>query len=63
MIGKLPRLWDKLHILLSRLICGNGSLVPSLPQTARQLSFDACVTCSPGSATGLSGSLWLGSTW
>ncbi|CAG2057520.1 unnamed protein product [Timema podura] len=41
------RLWDKLHILLSRLICGNGLLVPSLPQTARQLSFDACVTCSP----------------
>nr|CAD7452989.1 unnamed protein product [Timema tahoe] len=42
------RLWDKLHILLSRLICGNGSLVRSLPQTARQLSFDACVNCSPG---------------
>nr|CAD7441128.1 unnamed protein product [Timema bartmani] len=41
------RLWDKLHILLSRLICGNGSLVRSLPQTARQLSFDACVNCSP----------------
>nr|CAD7575408.1 unnamed protein product [Timema californicum] len=42
------RVWDKLHVLLSRLMCGNGSLVPSFPHVARQLSFDACVNCSPG---------------